>query len=60
MFFQKKSDFKSNLFTQKDFYRQFMHDLNNCKNEVIIESPYITSSRIETLYPIFSRLINQS
>ncbi|MCR4329574.1 MAG: phospholipase D-like domain-containing protein [Candidatus Roizmanbacteria bacterium] len=57
MFFQKKSEFKSNLFNQKDFYRQFIQDLNNSNNEVIIESPYITSSRMETLYPVFKELL---
>lgn len=57
MFFQKKSEFKSNLFNQKGFYRQFIQDLNNSKNEVIIESPFITSSRMETLYPVFKELL---
>ena len=57
MFFQKKSEFKSNLFNQKDFYRQFIQDLKNCKKEVIIESPYITSARMEMLYPIFKDLL---
>jgi len=59
MFFQRKSEFKSNLFSQQDFYRQFIQDLSNCKNEVIIESPYITSSRTETLYPIFKRILDR-
>lgn len=60
MFFQKKKDFGSKLFSQKDFYSQFMQDLKNCKKEIIIESPYITASRMELLYPIFKKLLARS
>ncbi len=59
MFFQKKSEFKSKLFSQKDFYKQFTNDLLNCKKEVIIESPYITSARMEKLYPLFNNLLTR-
>lgn len=57
MFFQKKTEFKSKLFNQNDFYEQFFQDLKNCKQEVIIESPYITSSRMEQLYPPLNDLL---
>ncbi len=56
MFWQKNT-FKSNLFSQRDFYGNFIQDLKKCKKEVIIESPYVTSSRMEVLYPIFEELL---
>jgi hypothetical protein len=59
MFFWQKRDFNSKLFTQNDFYKHFTHDLIECKNEVIIESPYMTSSRLELLYPVFNKLIGK-
>ena len=49
----------SGLFDEKTFYDQFIRDLQKCKTEVIIESPYITSSRMTTLYPVFEKLIRQ-
>lgn len=58
MFWQKNT-FKSNLFTQKDFYRNFIRDLKECKREVVIESPYITPFRMEVLYPIFEELLTR-
>jgi hypothetical protein len=31
--------------------------LENCKNEVVIESPFITSERTKLLIPLFNKLI---
>ncbi|MEN9328810.1 MAG: hypothetical protein RI947_1618 [Candidatus Parcubacteria bacterium] len=45
------------LFDETSFYKQFVEDLLRCKKEVIIESPYITSSRMELLSPIFKKLV---
>ena len=59
MFFQKKSEFKSNLFNQKDFYRQFIQDLKSCKKEVIIESPFITTERMKVFRSLFNILIRK-
>ncbi len=59
MFFYPKKVFNSKLFTQDDFYRSFIHDLKNCKNEVIIESPYMTASRMEMLYPALNELLSR-
>lgn len=56
-FNHQKSHFDSKLFDQTDFYNQFIHDLNSCKNEVIIESPFITSSRMNLLCPTFKKLL---
>ncbi len=50
---------RSSLFDETTFYRQFSEDLLACKTEVIIESPFITSERMATLYPIFKKLIQR-
>ena len=47
----------STLFDEKTFYSAFIRDLESCRNEVIIESPYITSKRAEMLIPIFDSLL---
>ncbi len=49
--------FNSTLFDEKIFYQAFLRDLEGCKSEVIIESPYITSKRTELLIPIFRGLL---
>ena len=56
-FHHQNSHFDSKLFDQTDFYSQFIHDLNSCKNEVVIESPFITSSHMNLLYPTFKKLL---
>ena len=47
----------STLFDEKTFYSAFIRDLEGCRSEVIIESPYITSKRAEMLMPIFESLL---
>ena len=47
---------KSTLYDQDTFYRAFMRDLLHSKDEVIIESPFITEKRMRTLLPIFTKL----
>ncbi len=59
MFFHKKKDFRSELYTERDFYDKFFCDLNNSQKEVIIESPFITSSRMELFMPIFKKLLDK-
>lgn len=49
--------FKSSLHDEKTFYRAFLKDLATCQEEVIIESPFITSERMKTLWPAFRRLV---
>jgi len=49
----------SKLFDEKTFYRTFTEDLLNSKKEVIIESPFISSSRMRTLTPIFKKVIER-
>jgi len=47
------------LYDESTFYQAFMRDLKKCKKEVIIESPFITSSRMETFYPIFKGILDR-
>jgi phosphatidylserine/phosphatidylglycerophosphate/cardiolipin synthase-like enzyme len=49
----------SRLFDEKTFYSAFIKDLESCKKEVYIESPYITSKRADMLIPVFKRLLSQ-
>lgn len=57
MFLFQKDVLKSKLFTEKDFYTRFIQDLKNCKKEIIIESPYITESRLEIVLPTLKKLL---
>lgn len=50
------NDYTSALHDEKTFYRAFLRDLERCLKEVIIESPFITSSRMRTLWPVLRRL----
>jgi phosphatidylserine/phosphatidylglycerophosphate/cardiolipin synthase-like enzyme len=47
------------LFSENDFYQQFIRDLLDAKEEVIINSPFITSERTSKFVPIFSHLIKK-
>ncbi len=51
--------FNSSLHDERTFYKTFLKDLEGCREEVIIESPYITTKRMKILKPIFERLIKQ-
>lgn len=46
----------SELYNQDTFYEAFICDLERCRREVIIESPFITLRRFHTLYPALRRL----
>lgn len=46
----------SKLFDEGDFYPAFMKDLSKCQQEAIIESPFITQRRLETLLPTIQKL----
>ena len=48
----------SELYSNESFYKAFLNDLRCAEHEVIIESPFITSRRINTLYPELQRLLN--
>jgi len=47
----------SQLYDGKIFYSAFLKDLARRQKEIIIETPYITASRMETLYPIFEKIL---
>ena len=49
----------SKLYDETTFYQAFLTDLEACRNEVIIESPYITSERTRPFIPLFTRLIEK-
>ena len=53
------NNFKTSLHNETTFYTEFIKDLNDCKSEVIIESPFITSKRMKTLFPILNQLNNR-
>lgn len=47
------------LHDEHTFYQAFIRDLKRSKREVIIECPFITSTRMEILLPIFKKLLNK-
>lgn len=53
---QSQELFLSSLHNEDTFYGQFITDLQNATKEVIIESPYITVKRLNTLLPVFFQL----
>lgn len=50
----------SELHDETTFYQRFVRDLEKAKEEVIIESPFISAARMQKLYPILVKLINQN
>lgn len=46
----------SRLYNEQDFYPALLRDLHRCANELLIESPFIASSRMRMLLPEFRRL----
>lgn len=58
----KSSDFQTTSYILADensFYHQFTRDLLEAKEEVIIESPYITIPRMRSLKSVFELLIKK-
>jgi len=49
----------STMFDEKTFFQKFINDLQGAKEEVIIESPFITSRRAQMFYPVFKRLLDK-
>jgi phosphatidylserine/phosphatidylglycerophosphate/cardiolipin synthase-like enzyme len=46
----------SRLFDQNTFYEALLKDLHNCRNELIIESPFVTAKRMSLLLPLIKEL----
>ena len=49
--------FNTSLFDEKTFYKQFERDLLRAEHEVVIESPFIATERMNSIYPLFKKLI---
>lgn len=48
--------FNSHLYDENHFYEAFKQDLLLAREEVIIESPFITGNRVASLLPIFRKM----
>ncbi len=53
------SETNSILYDEGTFYNRFKQDLLEAKQEVIIESPFITTRRLEMLKPMFEILVDR-
>ena len=51
--------YNSLLYDETTFYQRFTQDLLNCKREVFIECPFITSERTNQFVPIFHKLLDR-
>lgn len=51
--------YNSTLYDETTFYSVFLRDLEACKEEVCIESPFITQRRAQQLIPVFNRLLTK-
>lgn len=51
--------FKSSLFDETTFYKAFIKDLQNCQEELIIESPFITTRRMDMFWSTLVKLIDK-
>ena len=49
----------SKLYDETTFYKQFKKDLDRCKSEVIIESPFISCQRMHSLRSSFLKLVRR-
>lgn len=49
------NNYSSTLHDEKTFYKAFLKDIDRATEEVIIESPFITSSRMKLLWPSLKR-----
>ena|SRR3989344_6452831 len=52
--------FTSQLHDEHTFYQTFLKDVEKCQNELIIESPYITTERMRTFDRLFEKLLKKS
>lgn len=53
---RQQSYIQSGLFDQTTFYSSFAKDLRSCSQELVIESPFITLSRVASLMPALKKL----
>jgi hypothetical protein len=45
----------SRLYDQDTFYEAFIRDLGCCRDEVIIESPFITGKKMPVCFPFLAK-----
>ena len=51
--------FNSTLHDETTFYSVFLRDIKACREEVFIESPFITERRAKQLTPVFNNLLSK-
>lgn len=51
--------FKSSLYDERTFYQALSQDLLRAEREVVIESPFITRSRMKEVFPLFQKLVDR-
>lgn len=49
----------SRLYNEQTFYRAFVQDLTCCRNEAIIESPFITTRRVKLLLHTLRKMVRR-
>lgn len=49
----------SKLFDENTFYKAFINDLWSCRKEIIIESPFITTLRMNNFRSVFEKKIEE-
>lgn len=61
-FFSSNKDtglYSSKLYNEQTFYDAFEQDLKRCRNEAIIESPFLSSKRVEALLPLLRKAVKR-
>ena len=53
------NSYNSSLHDEKTFYKVFLSDLDRATEEIIIESPFITSNRMKMLWPSLKRVYSR-
>ena len=54
--FRRRSLPSSRLYDQNTFYRAFIQDMSCARKQLVIESPFITRSRVNILLPTLKKL----
>lgn len=49
----------SRLYDERNFYKSFVQDVSCARKMIVIESPFITSRRLDMLYPVLSSAVRQ-
>lgn len=49
----------SQIYNENQFYKQFVNDIRSARKQIIIESPFLTSSRYESLRPYLQKAVGR-